>query len=102
MDPLGFKLLVSIVQWVPPPPMITKFTPGHDAQLLSTPGRQKGSSVNVIFLEFNTAMNCDAVAAAISLNMGSSGKGAAPLIENVKCDVTKGQTGRLPSAPVSA
>jgi len=39
---------------------------------------------------------------AISLNMGSSGKGAAPSIENVKCDATKGQTGRLPSAPVSA
>ena len=100
MDPLGFKLLVPVAQWVPPLPMITKFTPGHDARLLSTPGSQNSSSVDVV-LEFNTAMSCDGVTAAISLNMGSSGKGTAPLIENVRCDVTKGQTGRLPSAPVS-
>ena len=98
MDPLGFKLLLPVAQWVPPPPMVTKFTPGHDARLLSTPGNS--SSVDVV-LEFNTAMSCVGVTAAISLNMGSSGKGAAPSIENVSCDATNGQTGRLPSAPVS-
>ncbi len=101
MDPLGFKLLVPSTQWVPPPPMITKFTPGHDARLLSTPGSQNSTSINIVF-EFNTAMSCDGVTAAVSLNMGSSGKGTAPSIGNVRCDATKGQTGRLPGAPVSA
>lgn len=100
MDPLGFKLLVPIAQWVPPPPMITKFTPGHDARLLSTPGSQNSSSINIVF-EFNTAMSCDGVTAAISFNMASSGKGSTPSVGNVRCDAMQGQTGRLPSAPVS-
>jgi len=96
MDPFGFKLLVPVADWLAPPQMITKFTPGHDARILSN------STTVDITLEFNTAMVCDGVTNAIKLNMASSGKGGTPTIGNVRCDATKGQAGRLPGAPVSA
>jgi alpha-1,3-glucan synthase len=96
MDPFGFKLLVPAIDWVPPPPMATKFTPGHDARILSN-----STTVSIAF-EFNTAMSCDGVTNAITLNMASSGKGGTPTIGNVQCGTTNGQTGRLPGAPVSA
>jgi alpha-1,3-glucan synthase len=96
MDPFGFKLLVPVAEWLAPPPMITKFTPGHDARILSN------STTVGVTLEFNTAMSCDGVTNAITLNMTSSGKGGTPTIGNVRCDATTGRTGRLPGAPVSA
>jgi alpha-1,3-glucan synthase len=96
MDPFGFKLLVPATEWLAPPPVITKFTPGHDARIPSN-----STTIGITF-EFSTAMSCDGVTKAISLNMASSGKGGAPTIGNVQCDTTQGQVGRLPGAPISA
>lgn len=96
MDPWGFKLLIPVAEWIAPPPVITKFTPGHDARLLSNV-----TTVNIAF-EFNTAMNCDGVTGAISFNVGSSGTGGTPTIGSVKCDAMTGTKGKLPGAPISA
>ena len=96
MDPYGFKMLVPLAEWVAPPPRITKFTPGHDARILSN-----GTTIGITF-EFNTAMSCDGVTNAIALNVASSGKGGTPTIGNVQCGTTTGQVGKLPGAPISA
>ncbi|KAF9535312.1 modular protein with glycoside hydrolase family 13 and glycosyltransferase family 5 domains [Crepidotus variabilis] len=96
MDPYGFKLLVPTQQFVPPPPMITKFTPGHDTRILSNI-----TNVNIGF-EFNTAMDCAGITSSIQLNMATSGHGSAPTITNAQCNPVTGKAGRLPGAPVSA
>lgn len=96
MDPFGFKLLVPATEWVAPAPVITNFSPGHDARLLSNT-----TTVSITF-EFNTVMSCDGVTGAITLNMASSGKGGTPTIGTAQCGTMQGQTGELTGAPISA
>jgi len=55
------------MQWEDPDPMVTKFTPGHDARLLSTRDVVGASSVNITF-EFSTEMGCDSVTNSIAFN----------------------------------
>ncbi|KAL0581705.1 hypothetical protein V5O48_000287 [Marasmius crinis-equi] len=81
MDAYGFKMLVPADQWTAPLPALTKFSPGHDARILST----KGIDDIDISLEFNTEMDCDKVTNSISLEMSSSGHGDVPTISGVKC-----------------
>ncbi|KAK1236528.1 hypothetical protein PQX77_000221 [Marasmius sp. AFHP31] len=85
MDAFGFKMLVPIDQWTPPPPALTKFTPGHDARIVSATTL---GDVNVS-LEFNTEMDCGGVTNSISFEMASSGHGDAPTIADVKCGVAE-------------
>ncbi|KAI5123355.1 hypothetical protein M0805_001776 [Coniferiporia weirii] len=90
MDPLSFKLLVPQTEWVPVPPMLTKFSPGHDARLLTVEGDSNSTTIDVR-LEFNVAMDCNGVTSALSFNASSSGTGSStPSITNVEC-------GALPS-----
>lgn len=85
MDPLSFKLLVPQTEWIPVPPMLTKFWPGHDARLLTVPGDTNATTVD-IRLEFNVPMDCDAVTHALTLNASSSGlSSSTPTITNVQC-----------------
>ncbi|KAK7462698.1 hypothetical protein VKT23_007286 [Stygiomarasmius scandens] len=79
----GFKAFVPEDQWVAPPPVLTKFVPGHDFRLLSDPSEP---AVN-ISLEFNTEMDCDSVTNSITFNMSSSGRSSSlPSITNVQCE----------------
>jgi len=100
MDPYGFKALVPVIQWTSPLPMITKFSPGHDARLLANAGDTNATTVDIRF-EFSQGMACDGVTSSITLNMNSSGKGGKPTITNVKCDGMTSKPGRLPGAPAS-
>jgi len=79
MDPLGFKALVPVAQWVPPLPALTKFVPGHDARIHAEAGDANATSLNVS-LEFDVAMSCDSVTNSMTFNMSSSGVGANPTI----------------------
>ena len=81
MDAFGFKMLVPTDQWSPPRPALTKFTPGHDARIVSASAL---GDVD-ISLEFNTEMDCNGVTNSISLEMASSGHGNAPKIANIHC-----------------
>ncbi|PCH38049.1 glycosyltransferase family 5 protein [Wolfiporia cocos MD-104 SS10] len=83
MPPFGFKAFVPIDDWVAPPPALTRFLPGHDARITSN-----GSAASInISLEYNTAMNCDALIDAISFNMSSAGNVTKPSIDqsSIKC-----------------
>ena len=65
----GFKLYVPQEDWVGPRPMITKFSPGHDARIVSKVAPDKGEDVD-IELHFSTPMDCESV--TNSINLGSS------------------------------
>ncbi|EEB87798.1 hypothetical protein MPER_14708 [Moniliophthora perniciosa FA553] len=87
MEPYGFKMLVPVEQWTPPPPALTRFWPGHDARVLNEGGNVTEVEIS---LEFNTEMNCAGVSGAIALEMASSGRGGVPRVAGVKCDVVVG------------
>ncbi|OBZ75598.1 Cell wall alpha-1,3-glucan synthase mok13 [Grifola frondosa] len=101
MAPYSFKALVPLDEWVPPPPALTKFLPGHDARINVESGDANATTVD-ISLEFNTPMDCTSVTNSISLNMSSSGNGSAPTISSVKClTLTTADPPRIPGASVS-
>ncbi|KAF9242130.1 glycoside hydrolase family 13/glycosyltransferase family 5 protein [Melanogaster broomeanus] len=80
MDPYGMKVLVPTSEWVSPPPMLTRFLPGHDARLTATPGDPNATTIDIV-LEFNVAMACDSVTSSITLGMSSSGIGGPPTVD---------------------
>ena len=80
MDPYGYKVLVPVSEWTAPRPALTKFSPGHDARILSDPS---GTNKTVtISFEFNTIMSCSGVTNALTLNMSSSGHGGNPTFDS--------------------
>ncbi|KAG1859045.1 glycoside hydrolase family 13/glycosyltransferase family 5 protein [Suillus tomentosus] len=93
MDMFGFKALVPISEWVPVPPMLTKFLPGHDARIEVMRGEPNTTIVNLV-LEFNVAMSCDSVTQSLSFNMSSSGIGGQPTLNltSVVCDAVTNPT----------
>ncbi|KAI0647127.1 glycoside hydrolase family 13 and glycosyltransferase family 5 protein [Trametes meyenii] len=102
MDPYGFKALVPSPQWVAPPPMLTRFLPGHDARIPNESGDSSATSSVNITLEFNTPMDCDSVTSAVSLSL--VGAGSAPTINqgSVQClTLTNVPPPRIPGASVS-
>ncbi|KAJ4081994.1 hypothetical protein NW760_004945 [Fusarium oxysporum] len=63
MAPFEFRAYVPKSDWKGPPPMITKFTPGHDVPLLSS---SVNGEVDITF-EFSKVMDCDGLNEAISI-----------------------------------
>ena len=83
MEPYSFKLFVPEENWVSVPPMLTKFSPGHDARILSD---DDGDNANIdIRLEFNVEMSCDGITNALTFNVSHSDTGDTPSITNVVC-----------------
>ena len=72
--------------WIPPAPALTKFTPGHDAQIEVTNGSSNPNSINVQ-IEFSDPMDCDSTIQSISFTLISSGKGLTPSVKlgSVQC-----------------
>ncbi|KAG2151025.1 glycoside hydrolase family 13/glycosyltransferase family 5 protein [Suillus bovinus] len=93
MDMFGFKALVPVSEWVPAPPMLTKFLPGHDARLEVMQGMPNATIVNIA-LEFNVAMSCDSVTHSLSFSMSSSGTGGQPMLDltSVVCNAVMNPT----------
>lgn len=87
MNTFGMKVLIPISEWVPAPPMLTKFLPGHDARIEVTRGDPNATNVNIV-LEFNAIMLCDSVTKSLSFNMSSSGIGGQPTLDltSVQCN----------------
>ena len=80
IDPYGMKVLVPTTEWVAPPPMLTRFLPGHDARITSTPGDPNATTINIV-LEFSANMSCTSVTDSITFNMSSSGSGGQPTLD---------------------
>lgn len=101
LNPYEFRAYVPKEKFVPPHPMITKFTPGHDAPVLSksAPGESENLEVG---LYFNTDMNCTLLAEAISLE-STTESGEVPSIDldTVDCGFIDPEdplwTGNIPS-----
>ncbi|KAK0625431.1 alpha-1,3 glucan synthase [Bombardia bombarda] len=82
LGPYEFRAYVPIKFFVPPPPMITKFTPGHDHPINSTGGP---TSVDISF-QFSAAMSCDSVTSAIQINSTTEANTVASIDKSsVKC-----------------
>lgn len=64
LDAFEYRAYVPIDYWVPPPPMITKFLPGHDHRFQST----QDSNIVTVEFHFNTAMDCQSVTDSISFS----------------------------------
>lgn len=62
LDMFEYRAYVPIDEWIPPPAMITKFTPGHDTRIVSS---EASNTVNMTF-HTNTEMDCDAFTSAIN------------------------------------
>ncbi|KAH7908597.1 glycoside hydrolase family 13/glycosyltransferase family 5 protein [Hygrophoropsis aurantiaca] len=80
MDLYGVKALVPVDEWVPPPPILTKFLPGHDARIAATAGDPNATNIDLI-LEFNANMSCTSVTSSLTFNMASSGVGGQPALD---------------------
>ena len=82
LQPFEFRLYVPEDKWVGPPPMLTKFTPGHDAPLNSSTLNGRVD----ITLEYSEAMDCDGLAKAISISSTVESGGDATLdAGSIKC-----------------
>lgn len=60
----GFKAFVPKDKWIRPTPYITKFTPGHDARLVSKVST--GETVKIGF-QFSQEMDCDNITKSLSV-----------------------------------
>ncbi|PLW49252.1 hypothetical protein PCASD_02635 [Puccinia coronata f. sp. avenae] len=65
MDPLGFKVLVPVDNWVAPLPQLVHFAPGHDTRILSR--SDNDSNPISISFSFSDEMSCESVTQSISL-----------------------------------
>ena len=80
-----FKAYVPIDSWIGPQPMLTSFSPGHDARILSKVGPDGTEDVEVE-LQYSTEMDCDSVTNSIEFN-STTDEGNSPRINqrSVKC-----------------
>jgi alpha-1,3-glucan synthase len=61
LDAWGFKAFVPKNAWKPSPPTLTKFVPGYDARIASTPTLD-------IELHFSAELDCDLVTSSLIIN----------------------------------
>lgn len=82
MDRFEYRAFVPEDLWVPPPPMITKFYPGHDFRI------QSSEASNTLAVEFRSSvqMDCDSFTEAISFT-STTESGLTPSLDEstVKC-----------------
>ncbi|CED84111.1 alpha--glucan synthase [Phaffia rhodozyma] len=93
LAPFGFMVLVPEDVWYPPAPSLTKFSPGHDARLLTVDGSSNETSFGISF-EFDQEMNCDSLTQSLNITFhGAPGSTAKPKISGTPvCGSLKGQS----------
>jgi alpha-1,3-glucan synthase len=67
MKAYEFKAYVPIDQFIAPPPLVTKFSPGHDVRVQSTVAAGSQESLE-IEIHFSKEMNCDQITSSILFN----------------------------------
>lgn len=70
LAPFEYRAYVPKSEWIEPPPMITKFVPGHDVSINSADAQ---GSIN-ISISFSQEMNCDAVTKSMSISSTVEGE----------------------------
>lgn len=76
--PFEYKALVPQAQWIQQPAMMSGFTPGHDARIAST------GTIDIT-IEYDTAMDCDSLRAAMSLSYSIGSSGNKPTLSTGTC-----------------
>ncbi|KAK0793196.1 hypothetical protein LTR02_014660 [Friedmanniomyces endolithicus] len=85
MTHYGWKAFVPVGNWTAPSPVITKFSPGHDARILSNTSANQPSSVD-IEVRFSSLMDCQSFQNALSVNSSTeSGQQASISSGSVEC-----------------
>ncbi|KZV90231.1 glycoside hydrolase family 13 and glycosyltransferase family 5 protein [Exidia glandulosa HHB12029] len=98
LDAYSFKALVPADAWSPPPPMLTKFEPGHDFRIRAEEGDSNATVVEIAF-EFSVPMSCDGVTGGFSMQMFSSGVGGNPSLDQDSVLCTTIENPRKPELP---
>lgn len=80
LEPWAYKAFVPKEAWIAPQPMVTKFSPGHDARILSD-----GKGTVDIEIQFSEAMDCNQITKNLLITSTTEG----------------GQTAQLDAASVS-
>ena len=95
MQAYDFKAYVPVDDWISPEPMITKFSPGHDARIVSKVASDKTEKVDVE-LQFSTEMDCDSVTNSITFN-STTDSSVKPSVDrsSVKCEKISPANGTL-------
>jgi alpha-1,3-glucan synthase len=85
MAAYDFRAYVPKDQWVGQKPMVTAFTPGHDARMASTVDADGSESLQIELL-FSTEMDCESVTDSIVFN-STTESGTSPTIDknSVRC-----------------
>ena len=86
LEAYGFKAFVPKDEFVPPPPMITRFSPGHDARLVSEV--PAGSQETIDFeIDFSAAMDCDSIKSSLQIDSTTDDKRLAQLdLDSARCE----------------
>ncbi|KAL6710193.1 Cell wall alpha-1,3-glucan synthase ags1 [Coniothyrium glycines] len=79
--PFDFKALVVKSSWMPPPPVITRFLPGHDARIETKAGPGNWDVLN-ISLSFSSQMNCTELTSSITISSQTD----YDVVPNIKSD----------------
>ncbi|EFQ32048.1 glycosyl transferase group 1 [Colletotrichum graminicola] len=85
LDPFEYRAYVPKAQWKEAPPMITKFTPGHD---MSIDSADYQGAANISF-SFSQEMDCDALTKAISVTSTVEGNGGDATVDETSVQCTK-------------
>lgn len=88
MPAWGFKALVRKEMFVANRPAITKFTPGHDARLVSTAAPGLPQTVDVGFV-FTQEMDCDSLKKVITFSSRTEHSDAVVKMGNATCGMIK-------------
>ena len=92
LEPFGFRAYVPIDIWLPGPPAMTKFSPGHDHRLLTVPGAQNETTFDITF-EYDQEMDCGSIDNNLTLNFtGIPGATAPTFRGNGVCSNNVDQT----------
>jgi alpha-1,3-glucan synthase len=87
MGAYGYGAYVPKDQWVGVKPMITAFTPGHDARIVSSVTPNETETVQ-IELQFSTEMSCESVSNSISFDSVTESDAKVSLdLDSVSCGV---------------
>lgn len=87
--PFDFRAYVPLAQWVPPPVVMTKFVPGHDARIESNTTTSEGQSVDVE-LRFSERLDCNTVTKSVTLSSTTQSRTIPKVSANsVSCEMVE-------------
>lgn len=85
MTKYGWKAFVPKDKWMAPSPVVTGFSPGHDARILSNSSASEASTFEVE-LRFSAEMSCSSLADALTVDSTTgTGENAEIDTDNIDC-----------------